>query len=48
VLQQSDKIKNLYLLQIFIQTYEGYPEINFRFHVEHEVVGAARRGCTAV
>jgi hypothetical protein len=28
--------------------YEGYPESNFRFHVEHEVVGAARRGCTAV
>jgi hypothetical protein len=28
--------------------YEGYPESNFHFHVKHEVVGAARRGCTAV
>jgi hypothetical protein len=28
--------------------YVGYPESNFRFHVEHELVGAARRGCTAV
>jgi hypothetical protein len=28
--------------------YEGYPESNFHFHVEHEVVGAACRGCTAV
>jgi hypothetical protein len=28
--------------------YEGYPEINFHSHVEHEVVGAACRGCTAV
>jgi hypothetical protein len=28
--------------------YVGYPESNFRFHVELELVGAARRGCTAV
>jgi hypothetical protein len=28
--------------------YVGYPENNFRFHVEHELVGAACRGCTAV
>jgi hypothetical protein len=36
------------LPHVFLGIYEGYPEINFRSHVEHEVVGAARRGCTAV
>jgi hypothetical protein len=36
------------MLVNFISIYEGYPESNFRSHVEHEVVGAARRGCTAV
>jgi hypothetical protein len=46
----------IFLLPVMIKTVfnstsillSGYPESNFRFHVEHEVVGAARRGCTAV
>jgi hypothetical protein len=36
------------LPESILHSYEGYPESNFRFHVEHEIVGAARRGCTAV
>jgi hypothetical protein len=40
------KQRNNFTLCVY--KYEGYPEINFRSHVEHEVVGAARRGCTAV
>jgi hypothetical protein len=35
-------------VEIHAEIYEGYPEINFRSHVEHEVVEAACRGCTVV
>jgi hypothetical protein len=44
----SHNINQIFLGSYHFKMYEAYPEINFRFHVEHEVVGVARRGCTAV